>query len=66
MWAFPRAPPYSAAEVKQAEVGRISTASSVLNTAPLSWLTESTTSAEYTAIASTDSTSPATATEPTS
>lgn len=34
--------------------------------APVSWSTESTTSAGYTATASTDSTSPATATEPTS
>lgn len=51
---------------KQAGVGTISTASSVPFSAPVSWSTESTTSAGYTATASTDSTSPATATEPTS
>lgn len=51
---------------KQAGVGAISTASSVPFSAPVSWSTESTTSAGYTATASTDSTSPATATEPTS
>ncbi|KAJ4941331.1 hypothetical protein NE237_029403 [Protea cynaroides] len=42
----------SAAEAKQAGVGTISTASSV--PAPVSWSTESTTSAGYTATASTD------------